>query len=132
MGFTNTIARTYNDGLSNIGGLESVTGDTTINFDGTCAGSATPNTEVDVAFTRANLKSLCLYSDKALTIWTNAATGAATDDIDLVAGQALVWSLASDGIGNCPFSANVTKLYVHVTGTATATLKVRAILDQTP
>lgn len=130
--FTNTIARTYNDGLSNIGGLESVSGDTTINFDGTCAGNATPSTEIDVAFTRANLKSLCLYSDKAVEIWTNAASGGAQDDITLPAGQALVWSLATDGLDACPFSGNVTKLYVHVVGAAAATLKVRALADQTP
>lgn len=133
MSFTNTINRTYNDGLANIGGVETITSDAKTDFDGSIAGSPTDNVQVDRAFTRANLKALCLYSDKACTVYTNDdSDGSPQDTIALPAGRALVWSLAHDGIGNCPFSDDVTVLYVSVTGSVAANLKIRALSDQTP
>lgn len=133
MSLTHTIARTYNDAISNIGGTESVTADTGIAFDGSIAGTPTTNVQVNVTFTRANLKSICLYSDKALTIYTNDDSGGSPDDtIPLAAGRALVWSLAHDTLANCPFTEDVTALYVTVGGAAAATLKIRVLTDQTP
>jgi len=128
MAFTHTIARTYNDGISNIGGLESVSNDTVISFDGSIA-APTTNGLISLAFTQANLKSLCLFCDRALTIKTNSS-GSPQETITLVAGQALVWSLAHDLIATCPFSDDVTALYVTLASGAAATFKVRAILDQ--
>jgi hypothetical protein len=130
MAFTHTIARTYNDGISNIGGLEQITSDATINFDGSLAINGTR--QVDLAFTQANLKSLMLYCDRAVTVKTNDS-GTPQDTIALLAGQALVWSLAHDAIGNCPFSDDVTALYVVVpSGGSAAAFKLRALVDQTP
>lgn len=131
--FSYTVQRTVNDQIANLGGTETVQADSKTDFDGTVAGSASPNVEIDRAFTRANLKLLCFLSDKALTIYTNAASDDEPQDtIAVPAGQALVWTLAHDGIDACPFSADVTKLYVTVTGTAAAALKVRALSDETP
>jgi hypothetical protein len=128
MAFTHTIARTYNDGISNIGGLETVSNDTVFSFDGALAINGTR--QVDLAFTQANLKSLCLYSDRAVTVKTNSS-GSPQDTIALVAGQALVWSLAHDTLTNCPFSDDVTVLFVVVpSGGSAANFKVRAIADQ--
>ncbi len=129
---SNTIARTYNDGLSNIGGLETITSDTQFSADIAVPAPST-NKVINLAFTQANLKSLCLYCDRAITLYTNAAsTGSPQDTIALLAGQANVWSLAHDLIGTCPFSDNVTVIYATLASGAAATLKIRAIADQTP
>ncbi len=129
---SNTIARTYNDGLSNIGGLETVTSDTQISADIAVPAPST-NKQIDLTFTKANLKSLCLQCDRALSVYTNAAsTGSPQDTISLLAGQANVWSLAHDGSGTCPFSDDVTAIYVTLASGSAATFKIRAIADQTP
>jgi hypothetical protein len=106
----------------------SVSADSEANFDGSIAGSPTADVEVDWAITLANLKSILMIADKALTIKTNATGGGAQDTIALAAGVALAWN----GSGPAPFADNVTKLYVTVTGSAAAILKIRARLDQTP
>jgi hypothetical protein len=130
--FTHSIQRTYNDGITNTGGVETVTADSTRNFDGTVPGSGTPDYEIDFPLTRANLKSVCISTDKALTIWINHSSEDVGEDIAVPAGQPVIWSLAANGLDSCPFVDDVTKLYVTVVGTAPAILKIRALSDQTP
>jgi len=130
MSFTHTVVTGYSTGTEGqlTSGAVSITADSQRDFHGSIAGSPTVNVEVDWAITVANLKSILLLSDKALTIYTNAAsTGAPQDTIALAAGVAVVWNG-----GAALFAGNVTKLFVTVTGAAAANLKIRALLDQTP
>src|SRR5690242_1094873 len=128
MAFNHTIQRIYNDGITNVTSSESVSNDTQINFDGSIAGGST-NAQLNLAFTKANMKSLCLWCDRALTIKTNS-TGSPQDTISLTANQAIVWSHAHDGDSACPFSDDVTTIYVTLAAGAAATFKLRSILDQ--
>jgi hypothetical protein len=132
MSFTHTIAIVYTTDSGQVSSTSAPqVNNYEANFEGTITGSATPNVEVDWACAFANLKSLLIVSDKACSIFTNAAsTGSPDDTLALAAGVPLVW--APTGFGANPFTANVTKIYITVTGTASATLKIRALLDQTP
>lgn len=131
MSFAHTIIHAYRDSSgTTITGTESVSADTEINFDGSVAGEAT-DYEVDWAVTRANLKSVGIFSDKSITIKTNSSSSPA-ETISIAAGQQRIWSLATDLIGLCPFSTNVTKLYITNSTAGAASVKVRALCDQTP
>lgn len=131
MAFTHTILHSYRDSsATTITGTESVSADTEINYDGSVAGETT-NYEVDWGVTRANLKSVGIFCDKAITIKTNDS-GSPQETITIAAGQQRIWSLATDTITLCPFSNNITKLYITNSTAGAASVKVRALCDQTP
>lgn len=93
---------------------------------------STTDQHTTIALTRANLKSLMLYSSLAVTLCTNAAsTGSPQETIQLQAGIPLIWSLAQDGLTDCPFSGNITGFYwTNASGTTDATVEVQATLAQ--
>jgi hypothetical protein len=128
MSITHTIVRSYKDqGSTAISASETPTGNTENNVDV----SVVVGTDIAFAWAavRANLQSLCISSDRALTIETNSSS-APTDTIVLIGGQALVWTLAKDGLSRCPFSASVTSLFFTNASGGTAALKIRALLNQ--
>lgn len=59
-----------------------------------------------------------------LTIKTNSSS-VPDDTITLADGEAILWSLAADGAGKCPFSADVTTLYVTNAGSTASVLDIR-------
>ena len=130
MPITHTVTRSYKDQSSVTSQLiEAVTGNAELNLDVTVPIAA--NTQYHMAFTHANLQSLLLYAADAVTIYTNAAsTGAPQDTIPLAAGQARVWTLATDLIAKCPFSADVTTLYITNATAASVTVRIRALTNQ--
>lgn len=130
MSLTHTILRQYRDTSGvNIQLSETPEGNAEINFDQAVPIAA--NTHYVIAFTRANLKSLCIYAADVVSIYTNAASGGSPQDtIVMVAGQALVWTLATDGLTKCPFSGNVTSLYITNATAATVAVKIRGLLNQ--
>lgn len=82
-------------------------------------------------YTRANLLSLAFSASGPVTIYTNNPSGSSPQDtIPLTAGQVLMWSLTVDGLANCPFSNNVTTIYVTNAGAAAVSFDIRAILNQ--
>lgn len=125
MSVTHTVTRSYRDqGPTAIQLAEQVTADVEKNIDL----ALSIGTDFSIPFTldRTKLKSLVIYSDVALTLETNSSSSA-TDSIVLVAGQALMWTLATDGLGRCPITANVTALFA--TNVAAAAFKLRALLS---
>lgn len=87
-------------------------------------------TDMLVAFTLdiSQLKHITIISDKAITIETNS--GSAPDDtIVLVANEPLIWTNVSK-LAN-PFSADITALYFTNASGATATVKIRCLVDVT-
>ena len=125
-----TITRSYKDQSSVITQLiETPTGNAELNLDVQAPNAA--NTQYHMAFTRANLQSLLIYAAAAMTLYTNDTSGGTPQDtIPLVAGQVLVWTLATDLITHCPFSGNVTTLYVTNASGSAATFRVRALVNQ--
>lgn len=128
MAFTHVLTRAYRDSSGvNITSTEPVVDDTELNYDASF-GIVTDH-EIDWVATRANLQSLAIHVDKACTIKTNSS-GSPVDTIALIAGQNLIWSLATDGLGKCPFTATVTKLFITTTINPT-NIQIRGLAHQT-
>jgi hypothetical protein len=130
MPVTHTVTRQYKDQSSNsILLVEQPTGSAEINLD-VVAPNAN-NTQYHIALTKANLQSLCIFAAVAMTLCTNNPSGSAPQDtIALTAGQTWVWTLATDGISKCPFSADVTSFYVTNTSGGAAPFKFRSVTNQ--
>jgi hypothetical protein len=129
MALTHTITRQYKDtsGIA-IQLTETPTGNAENNFDDTLPVAA--NTAKVWNVVRANLKSLVLFSDLGVTVKTNSS-GSPTDTIVLQPGQALCWTLATDLLAKCPFSADVTAgLFITNTAAGPAIVKIRALLSE--
>jgi hypothetical protein len=131
MAFTHTLVRAYRDSSGNsLTATESVTGDAENNYSAAWA-TGTVDGAIHLAFTQANIKSLCITSDQAVTLDTNAIhSGSPQDTISVAAGQVIIWSLATDLIGKCPFSGNVTEIYLQNSSGQTANVNIRSILNQ--
>lgn len=128
---THTVTRSYKDQSSSALTLtEQVTDNTENNLDDTIAVANNVHKVWNV--TRANLKSLCLYSDLGVTVYTNAASGGSpTNTLVLAPGQSLCWTLQTDTLANCPLSADVTAgIYVTNAASGPARLAIRAITHQ--
>lgn len=127
MAITHTITRNYKDQSPNaIQLVEAISGNTENNYDGSIAVGA--NTLVPWATTRANLRSLLISSDVAITVFTNNPSGSSPQDtIPIAAGQSLIWTLATDLIARCPFSANVTAIYVTNAAGGASAFKIRCV-----
>ncbi len=125
MSVTHTVTRKYKDQSAvEVSLAEAVTSNYEKNADIALVGANQP---VVYTITRANLKSLLIYCDKACTVYTNDVSGGSPQDtIAITAGQALVWTLAGDGLARCPFSGNVTAVYVTV-GSGTGAFKMRSV-----
>ncbi|HEY4364462.1 MAG TPA: hypothetical protein VGN17_26085 [Bryobacteraceae bacterium] len=125
-----TVIRTYkNQGSTARSLTETVTGNTERNLAVQVAASTT-NHHVVIGWVQADLQSLSITSDQAITIYTNAASGSSpTDTIAVAAGQVMVWTLATDLIGKCPFSADVTSLYITNAGVSAANIFIDSILN---
>lgn len=127
MSVTHTITRSYKDQSSTaISLVEAITASAEDNVD--TAVVVSTDTSIPWKAVRANLRALVIYSDRILTIETNSA-GSPVDTIVLVAGQALIWTLATDGLAKCPFTVDVTGLFVTNASGGTAALKIRALVN---
>ncbi len=127
MSIRHTVLRQYKDASSNILQLsESIDGGTEKNLDLSIAVGA--NTLVPFTLDRSILKSLCINSDVAITVYTNAASGGSpTDTIAIAAGQALIWTLATDLLAKCPITANITALYITNAAGGPSAFKLRSM-----
>jgi hypothetical protein len=128
MSLTHTITRAYRDSSGNsITSTENITDDSENDLDIQIAVSTT-NELINWNAIRADLKSLSISCDQALTIKTNSS-GSPTDTITLSAGQNIIWSYQTDGLSHCPFSADITTgIYVtNPSSTLVANFKIRAI-----
>lgn len=109
---------------------EPITGDGEQAYDGVIPTSGTPNVEVDLAFPFANVKSMVIYSAQAMTIKSNS-TSVPDDTFTVPAGKQLAWN--TNDIAACPFTVDVTKLYLtNGSATLTSIVKIRILLDVTP
>lgn len=129
MSFTHRIGTTYaDDGGSVASSTSSVVADGVEGFDGTIPSAPSgPALELDIGFTAAKVKALCLVSDKAVTINTNAADGTGGNSLALAAGVPLVWRYGYTW--TCPITINVTSIFVVNTGSSAAAVKLRFLLD---
>ena len=104
---TETIAYANNSGQ--IQSVKNVMlGDAEFNVTTSVAATTTAQ-EIDVAFSRAQLRSMCITSTGPVTIVTNS-TSAPGDTKVLTAGQTLIWDTKHPEA--IPFAADVTKFFL--------------------
>lgn len=89
------------------------------------------NYQIDWSVLRAKLQSFAVSANGGVTIYTNdPSDGSPQDTIPLVANQVLIWTLQTDGIDRCPFSGDITTLYVTPTiGGVAVTFSIDAIVN---
>lgn len=126
---THTVTRTYKNQSSIAHSLqETVTGSSEGNHAFQVA-ATTNNHATGYAYVQANLKSLSITSDQAVTLYTNAiSSGSPQDTIAIAAGQVLIWTLGTDLIARCPFSGDVTNIYITNAGGTVANIYIDAVL----
>ena len=130
MAIIHTITRSYKDqSPSTISCIETPSANSENNIDDSIPISV--NHQVHWACTVANLKSIVLYADGAVNVFTNdLSTGSPQETIALAAGQAYIWTLVKDGVGKIPFAGNVTTIYVTNATAAAVAFKIRALQAQ--
>jgi len=129
MAFTHTTTIGYKSDAGTITSTSEVlTGDGEANYDGVIPGGTT-NAEVDLVAAHANIRSMVLFSNVATTVKVNSSS-APDDTINLPAGGQVVWN--TNHPEACPFTVDVTKLFITNAGAAAATVKIRILLDSTP
>lgn len=128
---THTRLTQYKDQSPNVitNSTEQIQGKSEINLDQTVAIAADVQLNPHaVSFIHANLVGLCLSCDQPVTVYTNNPSGSSPQDtIPLVAGQVLSWTAAVEGLSLCPFSGNVTTIYVTNASSAIANFKLRCV-----
>jgi len=126
---THKIATSYQDDAGTVSSLTATyTDDTEVNADMLAAAGAT-NKEYDVPVTVANIKSMVLYSDQAVTIKTNS-TSSPQETITLAAGAQKIYTFDGLAGGAIPFAGNLTKFYISNAGSKDANVKFRALVHQ--
>lgn len=99
-------------------------GGTECNVDQVCANAAT--TEIDVSFIKNNIQSLIFFTNvSGITIRTNS-NSSPQDTINLSGSKPIPWNTDLGGVYACPFSNNVSKLFVTNTNSSPALFQVRS------
>jgi hypothetical protein len=80
--------------------------------------------EFDINIDVSLVKSMCLFSDKEVTIKTNSIASPG-DEIVIPAGQQIVWTINS--AFNNPLSVDVTKIFVVNAGTVASNFTLRVL-----
>jgi len=128
MAFTHTVRQTWTspNGSVELQGSVSETANAERNAQLAIAGTtADQQFDLDVLF--AKLKSVFLLSTIDLTIETNATDATGGNTIELVANVPFYWCNSS-GLA-CPFTANVTTMYVTPGGSVAGTLDIKILVD---
>jgi hypothetical protein len=128
--FTHTMGKTYKSDAGTVASTtQSFTGDAEIQYKGAIAANTTDG-RITLAVTKANIRSMVIYCDQDCTIKTNSST-TPQETISVSAKVMVDWNTSSTA--SCPYSGNITDLYVTVGNTsAAANLLVTHLVDQTP
>lgn len=123
MPIKHTVTRTYKgQSATSVTCKEEIEGAVEQNLTKTLA--AGTNVLVAFAIIQANMLCMSIYASTACTIKTNSS-GSPQDTISLAAGENLLWTAAKDGLPSCPFSDDVTALYV--TNAASVDLQIQTL-----
>ncbi len=127
--FTHSVGVTYKTAAGSITNTtDSYTADGEVNISDVVAAGVS-NYSFDVTFDPANVKSMVLYSDQAVTVKTNSSSSP-QETISLAAKIQRVWT--TDHTEVIPFSGAITKFYVSNAGTTDANFKFYCLVDLNP
>lgn len=103
-----------------------IAADAETNFD-VAVNTGVTNQAVAFTLDRSKAQVLFIVSTTAVTIKTNDS-GSPTDTLALTAGVPKAWTL-NDGIDECPFTGDVTGLYVSNASGSQAIVSIRCAYD---
>src|SRR5438445_750236 len=104
MAYTHKITTGYTSDMGAISStVETFVGTAQVGIDVPVVAGAVNALEA-LAITQANIVSICIFSDKGLTVKTNSS-GSPQETITLTAGSQVTWTLNSAHA--CPFAGNV-------------------------
>ena len=123
--FNHSITQGYSDAAGNVKTVTTpFSGQSLEGWDGVVAAGAS-NAPIDADWVNANVQSLMMWSDQAVTVKTNSSSAPA-QTISLVANQMLLFGV---GIGlTNPFTTDVTALFVTNAGGTNANFKLRVLM----
>ena len=123
--FTHSITQGYSDSAGSVKTVTTnFTGQALEGWDGVVAAGAT-NAPIDADWVNANVQSLMIWSDQAVTVKTNSSSSPA-QTITLLANQMIEYGV---GIGlTNPFTTDVTALFVSNAGGVNANFKLRVLM----
>lgn len=124
--YLHQIVRRYRQGTfgGEIQGLETLTGNVELLIQQKFAGGSL-NVPLGVSFHSANLVSVGILSDHAVTLYFNDP---ATGFLTINAEQPIVWSTASPSAA--PFTGNIDELYLTNAGTVPANFTLNLLLQE--
>lgn len=130
MPITHRIGETYNGGAGTVSSVtRTFTGDGEVRYSGSIPAGTTDG-QINIAITRANVKSLVFYASKGVTVKTNNAA-TPTDTFTLADGQSRIWG-NDELLSRLVITADVTALFVTNAGAAASDFRVEALIDTTP
>lgn len=74
--------------------------------------NANAEARANVSIIKADIQSLLLYCDQSITLKTNSS-GSPQDTLNVQANVPYVWTVNTASIFACPFSNNVTAIFVN-------------------
>lgn len=74
--------------------------------------NANSEARANVSIIKADIQSLLLYCDQSITLKTNSS-GSPQDTLNVQANVPYVWTVNTASIFACPFSNNVTAIFVN-------------------
>ena len=122
---THNIVQSYQTASGSLTGTTVVTDTTELNTDVTLPAGVT-NQQVNLAITRSQIKSLCLYATAQMTVLVNS-TGAPANTFTLTAAAPQI----GIGTGALSLAADVTSLWLTCTNTNGCVFSLRSVLHTT-
>lgn len=123
-----SVAYTQSPGAQVVSSTITLVGDTQENLDVNANVGPNVLTNAAVNLIKADIQSLLLVCDQNIVLYTNSSS-APQDSLNITANVPYVWTVNTGTIFSCPFSNNVTKVFVNNTVNVNANFKLRSILN---
>lgn len=129
--FSDTVALSYTQtpGSQVITSTITLVGDTQQNLDVNAAAGPNVLTNAAINLIKADIQSLLIFSSQTIILYTNNPLGSAPQDtLSVSANVPYIWTVNTGSIFACPFSNNITKVFVNNTVNVVANVSIRTAL----
>jgi len=125
-----SVAYTQTPGAQVVSSTITLVGDTQENLDVNATVGPNVLTNAAINLIKADIQSLLLTCDQNIMLYTNNPLGSTPQDtLNITANVPYVWTVNTGTVFSCPFSNNVTKVFVNNTVNVNAQFKLRSILN---
>ncbi len=107
-------------------GTLTLTGNTEHNLDLVCNAGPNVLTNALCNIVKSDIQALFLFCDQSITLYTNSS-GAPQDSLAINANVPYSWTVNLAPVFSCPFSNNITAVFVNNTVNVSCTFKLRSV-----